>query len=137
MTTSIYVRNYMNLRPTKVVSATTLGELTKILADNHVSGVPVVNSNNEIIGFVSEQDCIKQLLLGSYHCDQPATVEDVMKRDVVSVKPDDSIIDLAENMGDHKAKTYPVTENVKLVGVFTRQHVLAGLEKNQQHCGAW
>lgn len=93
MTTNINVRNYMNLRPTKVVSGTTLGELTKILADNHVSGAPVVNSNNEIIGFVSEQDCIKQLLLGSYHCDQPATVANVMRRDVVSVKPDDSTID--------------------------------------------
>tara|TARA_B110000977_G_C11059347_1_gene485311 strand:- start:948 stop:1157 length:210 start_codon:yes stop_codon:yes gene_type:complete len=69
MTTIINVRNYMNLRPTKVVSTTTLEELTKILADNHVSGASVVNSNNEIIGFVSEQECIKQLLLGSYHCD--------------------------------------------------------------------
>ena len=69
MTTNINVRNYMNLTPTKVVSGTTLGELTKILAHNHVSGAPVVNSNNEIIGFVSEQECIKQLLLGSYHCD--------------------------------------------------------------------
>jgi predicted transcriptional regulator len=137
MTTIINVRNYMNLRPTKVVSTSTLGELTKILADNHVNGASVVNSNNEIIGFVSEQDCIKQLLLGSYHCDQPATVADVMRRAVVSVKPDDSIIDLAEQMGDHQPKTYPVTENGKLVGVLTRQHVLAGLEKNQQHCGAW
>tara|TARA_B110000977_G_C11059347_1_gene485310 strand:- start:744 stop:926 length:183 start_codon:yes stop_codon:yes gene_type:complete len=60
-----------------------------------------------------------------------------MRRAVVSVKPDDSIIDLAEQMGDHQPKTYPVTENGKLVGVLTRQHVLAGLEKNQQHCGAW
>jgi CBS domain-containing protein len=137
MTTSINVRNYMNLRPTKVVSGTTLGELIKILADNHISGAPVVNSNNEIIGFVSEQDCIKPLLLGSYHCDQPATVDDVMRRDVVSVTPDDSIIELAEKMGDHKPKNYPVTENGKLVGVLTRQHVLVGLEKNQQHCGAW
>jgi predicted transcriptional regulator len=128
MTTRINVRNYMTLRPTKVVSGTTLGELTKILAHNHVSGAPVVNSNNEIIGFVSEQDCIKPLLLGSYHCDQPATIDDVMRRNVVSVTPDDSIIELAEKMGDHKPKTYPVTENGKLVGVLTRQHVLAGLE---------
>ena len=104
MTISIDIRNYMNLRPTEVVSATTLGELTKILADNHVGGAPAVNSNNETIGFVSEQD---------------------------------RIIELAEQMGDHKPKTYPVTENGKLVGLLARQHVSAGLQQNQQHCGAW
>ena len=94
----------MNLRPTEVVSATTLGELTKIRADNHVGGVPVGNSNNETIGFVSEQD---------------------------------GIIELAEQKGDHKPKTYPVTENGILVSVLARQHVSAGLQQNQQHCGAW
>jgi predicted transcriptional regulator len=94
----------MNLRLTKVVSGTTLRELTKILAHNHISGAPAVNSNNEIIGFVSQQD---------------------------------RIIELAEKMGDHKPKTYPVTENGKLVGVLARQHASAGLQQNQQHCGAW
>lgn len=137
MATSISVGNYMNPRPTKVPAGTALGQVAKLLADNHISGAPVVSQDNQVIGFVSEQDCLKQLLLGSYHCDQPAVVEDVMRSAVVSVKQDDSIIDLAENMGDHKPKIYPVTDNGILVGVVTRQHVLAALEENQQHCGAW
>jgi predicted transcriptional regulator len=131
MATSISVGNYMNPRPTKLSAGSALGKVTKILADNKISGGPVVSKANRVIGFVSEQDCLKQLLLGSYHCDQPATVEDIMRSDVVSVKRGDSIIDLAEQMGDHKPKIYPVTDNGSLVGVVTRQHVLAALEENQ------
>ncbi len=137
MSTSISVNHYMNSTPTKILAGTELGQVVTILADNQVSGAPVVSANNRVIGFVSEQDCLKQLLLGSYHCDQPALIEDVMRTDVASVKSGDSIIDLAELMNDRKPKIYPVLNNGQLAGVVTRRDVLRALEENQQLCAAW
>lgn len=137
MTNSIDIRHYMNPQPVTVTKGSTLPDVIALLSSQHVSGAPVVDEQSNIVGFVSEQDCLKQLLLGSYHCDQPALVDDVMRSDVLTVNSRDSIIELAQQMGEHKPKIYPVVDNNKLVGVINRQHVLQGLIDNQQHCGAW
>ncbi|GAA3928260.1 CBS domain-containing protein [Litoribacillus peritrichatus] len=113
---------------------TSLADVIKALDEYQLSGAPVVNQNNQVIGFISEYDCLKAILKSSYHCDEPAIAKDVMSKAVVTVRPNDSVVDLAIAMLDKKPEIYPVTENSELVGLITRQDVLHALQQNQALC---
>ena len=113
---------------------TPLMEVIQTLQQNHLSGAPVVNQKQHVIGFISEYDCLQAILKSSYHCDEPALARDVMNKAVITVNSNDSIVDLAIAMLDKKPEVYPVTNDQVLVGLITRQHVLQALAKNQALC---
>jgi CBS domain-containing protein len=61
-------------------------------------------------------------------------VDDVMSRVPLTVKPDDSVVDLARRMGRDKPKVYPVVDSGKLVGLITRGDVLKALRREVLAC---
>jgi len=70
----------------------------------------------------------------SYFCQDTHIVSDCMHREVLSVSPDTSIIELADGMKVGKPKAYPVVDNGKLVGIITRSDVLKAIGKNLNDC---
>ena len=100
------------------------------------SGLPVLDDQKRLIGFLSEQDCIPSLLTGSYHCDSRTRVEDLMSRTPLFVSPDDSILDLARQMTGAKPKVYPVLEGGKVVGIINRRQVMQALNAQMKQCQA-
>ncbi len=109
---------------------TALPKVVKALLANHVTGLPVVDDNRRVVGFVSEQDCIHALLVTSYHHEGEPTVDDVMVKEPVTISPEMSVVDLAQNLGHGKPKVYPVVENNRLVGIVTRSAILAELARS-------
>ncbi len=97
-------------------------------------GLPVVENDKRVIGFLSEQDCIPYLLDGSYHCDSHVLVKDMMHVEPLCVSPDDSILELGQMMVGHKPKVYPVVEAGRLVGVINRSEVMASLNQQLKNC---
>jgi predicted transcriptional regulator len=87
----------------------------------------VVDSQGHLDGWVSEQDCIAVMLKEAYHCEQVAQVRDVMRKEVLAVGPDTSILDLAEMMMGQKPKIYPVVEEGRLLGVISRHDVMQAI----------
>lgn len=134
MTTSMLVRDVMKTPSPAVKQGTDLGEVVETLLKYGVFGLPVINDQRELVGFVSEQDCIHSVLVSSYHCEGAPIVDDVMSREVLAVDADSSIIDLAQKMGKLKPKSYPVTEDGKLTGLITRSAILASLWANRASC---
>lgn len=108
---------------------TQLTKVVKTLLNNHVTGLPVVDENRQVLGFVSEQDCIHALLVSSYHCEGDPIVDDVMFRKPVTISPEMSVVDLAQNLGAGKPKVYPVVDHGKLIGIVTRTAILAELAR--------
>ena len=47
---------------------------------NKISGAPVINEKNELIGVISEKDCMRTLMEYSYHNDLGGLVEDYMSK---------------------------------------------------------
>lgn len=133
----IKVRDYMRHSIPAIRCGTPLSEVVDILLLHRIHGTAVVNVREEVVGFVSEQDCLQKLLVGVYHCEADSLVDDVMRKEVLSVQPDDSIIELAQSMGSLKPKVYPVIENGRLVGEITRSDVLRALREIRSHgCSA-
>jgi CBS domain-containing protein len=99
----------------------TLTDAVRLLCDHRVSGAPVVSSEGEILGFISESVLMDVLF------DQDARsarVQDYMVGGVHVVHPDDSIASAATMFALYELRRLPVVENGELVGVLTRRDLL-------------
>lgn len=130
----ITVSDIMSRDCYRVSGSTSVATLVAGLALHRLPGVPVVDAHDHLIGFVSEQDVLGKLLDSAYHCGQPALVNELMRQDVLTVTPDQSIADLAQKMLGNKPKVYPVVDKERLVGIVTRRDILIALSSIQSHC---
>ncbi|QSE75266.1 CBS domain-containing protein [Aeromonas media] len=132
----LLIRNHMS-RPTHFLSPQlALAEALDRLHQADASGLPVLDDQKRLIGFLSEQDCIPSLLTGSYHCDSRTRVEDLMSRTPLFVSPHDSILDLARQMTGARPKVYPVLEGGKVIGIINRRQVMQALNAQMKQCQA-
>ncbi len=129
------VMNEMKINAPSIPCGTSLIDVVELFTKHQINAVPVVNNSHEVIGFVSESDCMQALINGSYHCDKPAIVNDVMSKEVMSVSPQTSIFDVALSMTKDNVSVYPVIEAGKLVGIIRRRDVLQVLASNHNQCG--
>ncbi|EDM67021.1 MAG: CBS domain-containing protein [Moritella sp.] len=132
---SLKVSDYMQLRPIKLTADMPVATaVDRLLKSGHI-GAPVVDDSDTLIGWISEQDCLASLLESSYYCEEVAIVEDLMRSDVLTVRVEDGIIELAQQMLEVKPKVYPVIdEEGLLVGIISRRDVLKAMDKQQQAC---
>ena len=127
---SILVRDYMQANVLALKSDTSVREVVEYLLKWNITGAPVVDDDMKVIGFVSEQDCMKEMLNSAFYSEDSAQVNNIMRPDVLSVTPDTSILEIAEIMLNNKPKNYPVVENGKLVGLINRRHILQALKEH-------
>lgn len=111
----------------RVTGSTSVDTLVAGLSLHRLPGVPVVDERDHLIGFISEQDVLGKLLDSAYHSGQSALVRELMRQEVLTVTPDKSIVDLAQEMLGHKPKVYPVVDKERLVGIVTRRDILGAL----------
>ncbi|SFG91167.1 CBS domain-containing protein [Neptunomonas qingdaonensis] len=97
-------------------------------------GLPVVDAEKHLIGFLSEQDCIKVLVSDSYHCDSHTLVKDIMRENPLWVSPHLSVLEFAQSLGKGKPKIFPVVEDNHVVGLVTRAQVMKSLSQSLQSC---
>ncbi len=110
-----------------------VGDVVEVLLHHRFLGLPVVDENKVVVGFVSEQDCLKTLLVSGYHDEGSTKVEEVMHKEPLTVTLDTPIVDVAQMMLNQKPKIYPVVdENRKLLGILERSQVLVAL-RDRRH----
>ncbi|GAA4879391.1 CBS domain-containing protein [Ferrimonas pelagia] len=131
---SVKVRDYMTRHPVMLTTQTPLSNAVEALLKAGQAGAPVIDSEGMLVGFASEKDCLSLLLKSSYHCDLTATVAEVMRPDVLTVTPDDSVLALADQMLGDKPKIYPVVEAGKVVGMIDRSKVLQAVSTHLKVC---
>lgn len=131
---SILVRDYMDRDSHAISVNANTAEVVSRLLKSGATGIPVIDDRESVVGFVSEQDCIKEMLNGAFFCDEPPSVRKIMQPDVLTVAANASIVELAQTMLREKPKVYPVLSEGKLVGVITRRHVLQALIENDEDC---
>ena len=126
---SLKISDHLITNPIKIASTATIGEAARTIIDNKVSGVIVVDENDEVEGMLSELDCLKSLLTEIYNEGQVGkelvTVE--MSSPVTYNKPEEDIISVAQSMLDQKQRRRPVIENGKLIGQITCRQLLSAI----------
>ena len=110
-------------------------EVMDILIKNKISGGPVVNEDNELIGIISESDCIKQISESRYY-NQPMgniSVEQHMVADVETIDGNMNVFDAADKFFKAKRRRFPIVEDGKLVGQISQKDVLKAALKFKGH----
>lgn len=99
--------------------------IEKLLA-NRISGGPVVNEANELIGVISEGDCLKETVKGKYHNmpTQSCYVKDYMTKSVVHVPHDLDVFEAADKFLELKIRRFPVLKEGRLVGQISQRDVM-------------
>jgi len=116
----------------KVVSLRPEMEILKavhLLLENGISGAPVIDDLGDLVGIFSEYDCIRVALHAGYHGELGGRVEEVMKREVATVHPDMSILELAERFIEQPFRRFVVMKEGRMVGMIARRDVLKALAK--------
>ncbi|WP_448213914.1 CBS domain-containing protein [Colwellia sp. MEBiC06753] len=128
---SVNVEKYMNHYPVTFTPDMVIEEASFRLLKTKQLGGPVIDSNKRVIGFLSESDLLSKLLESSYYHEHIANVADVMRSEVLTAKPNDSIVELAQRMMGDKPKIYPVIdEDGRLMGTISRNEVLMAVDKH-------
>jgi CBS domain-containing protein len=113
--------NLITFRPNQSVL-----EVMNTLIKKRISGGPVVNGKNELVGIISEGDCMKQISTSRYY-NQPLQdfkVEQHMATNVDTIDGDMNVFDAADKFLTSKHRRFPIVENGKLVGQISQKDVL-------------
>ncbi|APY01432.1 CBS domain-containing protein [Lacinutrix venerupis] len=114
----------------------TVEEVVDALIKYKISGGPVVNDNNELIGIISEGDCIKQISDSRYH-NMPMDNNSIEKHMITNVETIDgnlNVFDAAQVFLTSKRRRFPIVENGKLVGQISQKDILkAAMQLKQQN----
>jgi CBS domain-containing protein len=93
-------------------------ELAELLAREHISGAPVLNADGVIIGVVTEADILGKVDREGLH------VADIMSREIITVKEETPVHEIAVLLSEHKIKRVPVVCDGKLVGIVSRADIV-------------
>jgi CBS domain-containing protein len=126
---SALVRDYMAGRVVSFKPDMEVLDAIHELVQNRIAGAPVVDDQGELVGMLSELDCLKIALNAGYYGDWGGPVADYMTADVETVDADMSIIDLAQNFLTSGFRRFPVLRNNRLVGQISRRDVLRALNE--------
>ncbi|MBJ7554605.1 CBS domain-containing protein [Marinomonas spartinae] len=131
---TLLVKDVMSRGAFFVHPETSITQCVLGLAQHKLSGAPVADNYGQLIGFVSEQDMLPSLVQSAYYCDEPRRVGDVMQSEVLTVNPNDHVLQVAKLMVEAKPKIYPVIEDNRLIGIITRRQVTKALIHSQEKC---
>lgn len=128
MLRSISVRDYMSANLVTFTPDMDVLDAIHLLLENNISGAAVIDKRGNIVGFLSEKDCLKVALTASYHEEWGGKVAEFMNRKVKTVDMDMSLVEVAEMFLDSPYRRFPVMEGNRLVGQISRRDVLKALE---------
>lgn len=129
----VQVSDYMSRQLITFKPDQPIGEVTEIMIRRNISGGPVIDDDGNLIGIISEGDCLKELVKGKYSNvpNHSGIVSDHMVRDVLTISPDVNILDAATRFLGMKVRRFPVMEGDKLIGQISQRDVLRAVESLQ------
>lgn len=126
---SVAVRDYMNPEPAKVHPGTDIFDAIALIREHRISGLCVVDEAGDLVGVLSELDCLQAILSASFdERTAVGTAEEYMTRDVVTVNASEDILGIASDMLKDKHRRRPVVEGRKLVGQITCRQILGAVK---------
>ena len=130
-----------------------VADMVKLMFDNRISGLPVVDDQGGLVGIVTEGDCLRraeigterkrprwlELLIGpgrladEYIHTHSRKVAEVMTQSPITITEDTSLEEVVHLMESRRIKRLPVVRNGKVVGIVSRAnlvHALASASTN-------
>ncbi len=123
----IAVREFMTKDIVTLKPETDVLQAIHLLLANNISGAPVVDASGNLVGMLTERDCMKVALDAAFHQQSGGTVADFMAPDVTTVSAEEAIIDTVRRFYDGEYLRYPVVDGTGLVGVISRSDAMRAI----------
>lgn len=140
------VRDVMTSTVVTIKRDADLHEAARLLSENKISGMPVVDDNNRVIGVISEADILilagmrkehtfRDILRNILGEPVPAKkggnkVGDVMGFPPITSKAEDDIGEVAKILDDRRIKRLPVVDDEgKIIGIISRADIVRAIGK--------
>ena len=102
-----------------------LKEITILFKEKRITGAPVVDTNGELVGVISETDIIRKTTsIGAW---SPSTAGQIMTRNAVTVAPDESLQRVCELMFNRRIHRVVVAEGRQIRGIITTMDILRAI----------
>lgn len=121
--TGLRVRDIMTPDPITVTPDTPVTDVARIMMDNGIGSVIVVDKDGNPIGIITEQDLISRVLAVKRHPAE-ARARDVMSSPLIMVNPDMPLKDAVKIMADKGVGHLPVMQGSKLVGILAEHDIV-------------
>jgi CBS domain-containing protein len=128
MLSSVTVKDYMTENVVTFTPDMNIMDAARIMINKRISGAPVLDKRGNIVGMLSEKDCLEVLLKAAYFEESGGKVSEYMTKGVRAVNMEDSLVDVARMFLKDAFKRYPVVRDNVLVGQISRRDVLKALE---------
>ena len=115
----VMATSLVTLRPEQDIHDA-IGSLLK----HRISGAPVVDAAGQLVGILSEKDCLRVFASDAYYQLAGGVVGDYMSRTLTTVDPDDDVFKVAELFTHNSYRRLPVLDEGKLVGQVSRRDIL-------------
>jgi len=89
-----------------------------------ISGAPVVDLRGNLIGLLTQRDCLTVAYRSSYHGQLAGKVEEFMTREPETVHADMPLVEVIEHFYRSPHRRFPVVDGQRLVGQISRRDVL-------------
>lgn len=106
---------------------TTIVDAIYTLLQRRFSGAPVVDANGELVGMLSQKDCLRTAFSARYHGDWSGRVADFMSAPVQTLDADMDLVSAAQHFLDAPYRRFPVMRGDRLVGQVSRRDILQAL----------
>ena len=110
----------------------TILQAIAVLTKNGISGGPVIDARGEMVGILSELDCLRMLASDEFYQEEQeegALVHQFMTRDYQTIPADLGIYAISHYFLTKPIRRLPVVERGRLVGQVSRRDVLRGMEE--------
>jgi CBS domain-containing protein len=149
------VKEIMTSEVVTVSITDSVEQCAKLLQEHDISGLPVLDEAGKVAGMITEGDLIRrasrvkapgylEILGGLIYLGSPKKFVDelqramsleagqLMSKNLVSIKPDDTVEKAATLMVEKKISRLPVIdENHKLLGIVSRRDIMGSLYSTQ------
>ena len=109
---------------TKVITTSPQDRLVDViekLVHNKISGMPVCDSSDRVVGMISEKDILNFIFSGNLN---HSFVKDAMTTRVVGFPPDTELDKISLTMVEKQIRRVPIIENEKLIGIVSRRSII-------------
>ena len=101
---------------------TPIFEAIKLMVENNITGIPVIEDDKTLVGVLSEQDVLR--MYNTYDKEKDRRVNDFITQPAIHFDENEYVIDICHCLMDNAIRRVPVTSSGKVVGVIIRSDIL-------------
>jgi CBS domain-containing protein len=123
------IRDVMTANPTSCQPSTTIVEAAKVMAQEDVGPVPIVEGGR-VVGLVTDRDLVVRVLAEGRDPNS-TTIGEIASADLVTVEPDTNLDEALTLMGQNQVRRLPVVEGGQLVGIVAQADVARAADEEK------